>query len=305
MAYLVTKKVRQSESSWLSRVVVCQCMVVLLLCGSLYSEAQNYFRTEKGDTYIQSLTVSPAPTSGGAMYVNSTDKKLYWYNGNEWLTFASVIPITGPDGTAIVHITSPSGRIWMDRDLGASRAATSIDDYKAMGSLFEWCRAADGHQRVNWTSYNVGTPVYAVTSTQSTSTTAPNSLFIGSGLAMDWLRYQQSDGSLWWNGTVAGANNPCPNGYHVPTSTEWQAEINAGVTNSNSAYTYLRMVYGLVNRGGLSATIRVISDNEHSSSNGGDPAYSMANVLVINTSTATILNTFRSSGIFVRCIRNQ
>jgi serine/threonine protein kinase len=62
----------------------------------------------------------------------------------------SVVPISrGRDAqTAVVNVTNPAtGRVWMDRNLGASRAATSSTDAQAYGDLYQWGRAADGHQK--------------------------------------------------------------------------------------------------------------------------------------------------------------
>ena len=53
-----------------------------------------------------------------------------------------LVSYIAPDGTYVVELTSSgTGRIWMDRNLGAPSAATSSTDYTAYGSLFQWCRA--------------------------------------------------------------------------------------------------------------------------------------------------------------------
>jgi hypothetical protein len=50
--------------------------------------------------------------------------------------------------TEIVEVFNPAtGKTWMDRNLGASRAATSSTDAEAYGDLYQWGRAADGHQK--------------------------------------------------------------------------------------------------------------------------------------------------------------
>jgi hypothetical protein len=50
--------------------------------------------------------------------------------------------------TAVVDVVNPAtGVTWMDRNLGASRAATSSTDADAYGDLYQWGRAADGHQK--------------------------------------------------------------------------------------------------------------------------------------------------------------
>ncbi len=49
--------------------------------------------------------------------------------------------------TEVVDVTNPeTGRIWMDRNLGASRVATSPVDPEGYGDRYQWGRPADGHQ---------------------------------------------------------------------------------------------------------------------------------------------------------------
>ena len=42
--------------------------------------------------------------------------------------------------TAIVTVTSATGKVWMDRNLGAGRVATSSTDTEAYGDLYQWGR---------------------------------------------------------------------------------------------------------------------------------------------------------------------
>jgi len=57
----------------------------------------------------------------------------------------SVFCAVGP--TEIVDAVNPkTGKTWMDRNLGASRAATSSVDELAFGDLYQWGRRGDGHQ---------------------------------------------------------------------------------------------------------------------------------------------------------------
>src|SRR5574344_2515705 len=57
------------------------------------------------------------------------------------------------------NVTNPTtGRIWMDRNLGASQVATSSTDEAAYGDLYQWGRAADGHEsRTSSTSTTLAT----------------------------------------------------------------------------------------------------------------------------------------------------
>ncbi len=114
--------------------------------------------------------------------------------------------------TAVVDVTNPvTGKTWMDRNLGASRAATSSTDVEAYGDLYQWGRAADGHQK----------RTSGITTTHSSCDTPVHGNFIlGSGYYDDW-RIPQND-NLWQG--VNGVNNPCPLGYRLPTEAELDAE---------------------------------------------------------------------------------
>ncbi len=114
--------------------------------------------------------------------------------------------------TKVVEVTNPiTGKTWMDRNLGASRAATSSTDTLAYGDLYQWGRGADGHQCRNST----------ITSTlSSTDQPGHGNFIITNSYPWDW-RMLQND-KLWQEGN--GINNPCPTGYRLPTSTELEAE---------------------------------------------------------------------------------
>ncbi len=269
---------------------------IVLLCGSMPLTAQNYARTENGILYVPVLDSSPSTASEGTMYINRVDKKLYWKLNNstsQWVTVSSI-----DIETDIVDISSTTGRVWMDRNLGAERVAASVDDYLAYGSFFQWCRAADGHQKVIWWSRSAGTPVYGISSTLSVSTTAPNSLFIINDGS--WLNVSLTDGSLWWNGTVAGANNPCPTGYHVPTYAEWNAEIAAGISNATAAYSKLKLTAAGIRRydnGKLDQSL----NGYYWSSTGSQ---NKANMLNFDGSKARMQSNYMAFGFSVRCIKN-
>ncbi len=218
--------------------------------------------------------------------------------------FASIsIPVYAPDGTEVVELVSSSGRIWMDRNLGATQAATSETDYLAYGSIFQWCRAADGHEKITWTSSTAGTPVNGTTSTLSTSTDPGHSLFIiCPDSPYDWLSSHQMTGGLWWNGSLAGSNSPCPTGYHVPTKAEWQAEISVGINNTTTAYSQLKLTRGAARRNNDALIYMPDSHAYYWSSTdyGGD-----ALCFFCYSEGALIQGLHRANGLRVRCIKNQ
>jgi len=104
-----------------------------------------------------------------------------------------------------------TGKIWMDRNLGASQVATSSTDAAAYGDLYQWGRAADGHQ----------SRISGTTTTLSSSNTPGHSNFIkASSSPYDWRSPQNTN---LWQG-VNGVNNPCPTAYRIPTEAELNAE---------------------------------------------------------------------------------
>ena len=141
--------------------------------------------------------------------------------------------VSWPDGTVICSgdhtevieiVNGATGKIWMDRNLGASRAAQSSTDEEAFGDLYQWGRSSDGHQcRNSETQYG------------SVNTDNPGSL---------WIIASQQEGSNYswripinlnlWQG-VDGINNPCPNGFRLPTQTEFEEEKGSwGSNNQNT-----------------------------------------------------------------------
>ena len=53
-------------------------------------------------------------------------------------------------GTAIVDVTLSDGSVWMDRNMGALRAATGDIDLLAGGCTYQYGRKPDGHQRTQY-----------------------------------------------------------------------------------------------------------------------------------------------------------
>ena len=160
----------------------------------------------------------------------------YW-NGTAWVTVAATenegatlqmiggIPTWVGGTPPTPNVTNPTtGEIWMDRNLGASQVATSSTDANAYGDLYQWGRAADGHE----------SRTSATTSTNATSA-VPNDGNAWDGFFItevsspyDWLTPQ--DDNLWQG--VSGTNNPCPSGYRLPTEAEWEAERTSWSSNN-------------------------------------------------------------------------
>ena len=128
------------------------------------------------------------------------------------------------NATIVVEVKSKTGRIWMDRNLGATRVATSSKDVESYGDLYQWGRNSDGHQ----------SRTSGLTNTLANSDQPSTTLFIRSiGIPNDWRSPQNAN---LWQG-VNGINNPCPSGYRIPTVTEWWEERDSWSTpNSEGAF---------------------------------------------------------------------
>ncbi len=119
--------------------------------------------------------------------------------------------------TTVVEVTGPNGNIWMDRNLGATQAATSSTDTAAYGDFYQWGRGTDGHEK----------RTSGITTTESTGDTPGHGDFILAELG-DW-RTPRND-NLWQG--VNGINNPCPSGYRVPIESEL---LGLGITDAATA----------------------------------------------------------------------
>jgi uncharacterized protein (TIGR02145 family) len=119
-------------------------------------------------------------------------------------------------------VVSKTGRIWMDRNLGAEQVASSPNDEKSFGDLYQWGRSADGHQLRNSLS-KIG---------QLSSDSISNVFFMRpiNTLSENWSNTQNVN---LWQGQdgMANINCPCPKGFRIPTAKEWTQEVNSWSSN--------------------------------------------------------------------------
>lgn len=184
---------------------------------------------------------------------------------------------------------SPTGKCWLDRNLGASRVATAYNDSSAYGDLFQWGRGSDGHQ----------IRTSSMTTTLSTTDTPGNSNFIStSATPYNWRAARNN--SLWQG--VSGINNPCPSGWRIPTRAEWIAEITTGGWNGYVSNFNSPLKLPNAGRRSYSGSLAYVgSRNYYWSSNvTGDNAYYLYNSSTGSSTTSS----YRSYGYSVRCIKN-
>ena len=157
--------------------------------------------------------------------VIATDIDVFIFNPRELIVAGPIYPpntvhCDASNPTIVKRVLNPiTGRIWMDRNLGANRAATQSNDASAYGDLYQWGRFSDGHQCRNNT---------ITTNSLSSSDKPQQGVFITS--STDWRNPVNID---LWQG-VSGINNPCPDGFRIPTEGEFNAEMMSWST-SNAA----------------------------------------------------------------------
>jgi uncharacterized protein (TIGR02145 family) len=197
----------------------------------------------------------------------------------------------GGNPTAIVEVINPTtGEVWMDRNLGASQAATSGTDQAAYGDLYQWGRGADGHQcRTSPTTSTLS----------STDQPGHGDFILAPNSPADW-RSPQND-NLWQG--VNGVNNPCPTGFRLPTQAELNAEQSSWSSNNwagafASPLKLPRTGFRLPSDGLLSQ----VGNVGYYWSSAVDST--LSRTLVFNNNNALSVSSPRAHGHSVRCIKD-
>jgi uncharacterized protein (TIGR02145 family) len=235
---------------------------------------------------------------------NTTENCLQSWNGTLWddydgcgstvlvATYAAGSVFCASGATTLVEVTNSStGKIWMDRNLGASQVATSSTDANSYGDLYQWGRKSDGHQ----------CRTSATTSTLSSGDVPGHGDFIlPSSSPNDWRSLQNTN---LWQG-VNGVNNPCPSLYRLPNEAELEAERGSWSPNNNSAGAFgspLQLpVAGLRDDSNASLDLVGIYGFYWSSTFSG----TTSRYLIFNSSNANMDSDLRAYGTSVRCIKD-
>jgi len=206
----------------------------------------------------------------------------------------SVFCSSGP--TQIVPVLNPvTGKTWMDRNLGATRAAISSTDTEAYGDLYQWGRRADGHQCRN----------SATTTVLSSSDQPSHGNFVLTQISpWDW-RFPQNI-NLWQG--LTGNNNPCPVGYRLPSKIELNEERISWNSNTNvGAYESSLKLLMAGNRFSTDGSINNVNSNGRYWTSTVIFSNTTNTFLVSNLRIDTTVNftqTTQSNGFSIRCIKN-
>jgi uncharacterized protein (TIGR02145 family) len=243
-----------------------------------------------------------SPAAGLTMY-NTTVNCLQSWNGTLWddydgcgnspivPTYAAGSVFCASGSATVVEVTNSStGKIWMDRNLGASQVATSSTDANSYGDVYQWGRSSDGHQcRTSVTTSTLSSGDVPVNGNFITTTSSP----------YDWRSPQNTN---LWQG-VNGVNNPCPSSFRLPTETEINAERLSWISNdpAGAFASPLKLpLAGFRNNGGSLFDAGSASRYWSSTVSGTTSRY-----LEINSSPNAYMNSnARSLANSVRCLKD-
>ena len=234
----------------------------------------------------------PNPAEGLMIFcTDCIPKRIRVFNGSYWLNTGGMPELASDE------VFNPiTGKIWKDRNLGASQVATSSTDAAAYGDLYQWGRAIEGHEvRTSET-----TSTNATTAVPNASNTWDGKFITETISPYDWLTPQ--DNNLWQG--ASGTNNPCPGGFRLPTEAEWETE-RLSWTSNNAAGAFgspLKLVVGGYRSRNSGSLLDVNSNGKYWSSSvsgiyGRSLDFGSDNDAHISTHS-------RAGGYSVRCIKD-
>ena len=273
-----------------------------------------YTVDQTGAIVYVSLAPTGAPTGTTE---NVVVKGYYYFDGTEWQSLDAKGSGTGNGnntsgsagiGDAYGEVASATGKVWLDRNLGATQVATGSQDFASYGDLYQWGRAADGHQVIVRDAATPANGAPPAGSSASIGTQAAT--FIADEGSNAWDAKFITGSSDWlsapienlWTGTAA-ENNPCPSGFRIPTNAELNQERASWTANTSV--------------GAINSPLKLPLPGYRNSSNGtlsnvGSSGYywsstvssTYARNLNINSSNAYMFNSGRAFGFSVRCIKD-
>lgn len=119
------------------------------------------------------------------------------------------------NGIEYCPVVSPyTGKVWLDRNIGAARVCESSTDTACYGDYFHWGRNLDGHED----------SLSATTSTKATNVTNVGHGDFITGVG-DWASVDEDGSIRQANWSKTDGSSVCPTGFRVPNINELEAEI--------------------------------------------------------------------------------
>jgi uncharacterized protein (TIGR02145 family) len=197
------------------------------------------------------------------------------------------------NSTEYCDVTSPyTGKIWLNKNLGAARVCTAYNDTECYGDYYQWGRKHDGHQDKN----------SEITSIQAEDVYDAGREFVINN--EDWASVDSDGSGRSVNWSKTDGNYACPAGYRVPTKDELKTETtDQGVSNKMDAFnSFLKLPSGGFRYGDDGDMFGQGSfGNVWSSSSFLD---NTSYLLLFESDDAFVSAEYRSWGQAVRCIKN-
>ncbi|CAC9999732.1 hypothetical protein [uncultured Gammaproteobacteria bacterium] len=200
-------------------------------------------------------------------------------------------------------VTSPkSGRVWLDRNLGARQVCTSSTDADCYGDYYQWGRAKDGHES--------STSDTTKTRASSITTPAPNKFIINQdkgSTPRDWAKggIDKRGGlrvAAWKDG---GVNDICPAGFSVPSINELKEDtVDFSVTNTATAFSSFLKLPAAGSRNGYSGGLNDRGSETFLWMRVNVSAAADSDAMVVTSTGGAITNRPRTKGGSIRCIKD-
>ena len=201
------------------------------------------------------------------------------------------------NGFTYETVTSPyTGRVWLDRNLGASRVCQSYDDEQCYGDYYQWGRNTDGHEKKDSN----------ITDIQAADVTnVGHGMIIVSGdeYKNDWAYFIDLNGSLRNNNWLkTDGSSICPLGFNVPNINELKEEtILEGTSNKIDAFNNFLKIPSSGFRYSTSYS------PSYMGTNGGFGSVTIDNynqkIMAFNSDVFNESSVNRTFGINIRCIK--
>ena len=194
-------------------------------------------------------------------------------------------------------VVSSTGAIWMNKNLGTNRVATSMYDQESYGNHYQWGKAQGFTKDYDVTKNLNGK--------YQDATAVGTSFVVNSEYPYDWTFNKNN--SLWNSGSesvpVKTAQDPCPTGFRVPTITELNHEVSKFTDKSKhgafaSDLKLPAASYRNLNNGEIYSAGPNVGAYWSSSANGDQ-----ADGLYITGTKASQDDYYRSFGLSIRCIK--
>ena len=185
----------------------------------IISEQLKIFALPGDDGIARNYNFWEATGGRGSLSIDALATHLKVAGTEETVDYSHQPESLSHEGLQYQTVQSPyTGRIWLDRNIGASQACSSATDQACYGGYYQWGRGSDGHQQ----------PDSPYTTTRMASIDGTDNRFVvTSGTTSgDWLSAGiDDDRSLrkarW---TALDGSSICPVGFRLPTSDELRAE---------------------------------------------------------------------------------